>query len=213
MSEHVTTEQPYATARIDEIDRRGNWIPIRRHFGIAAFGVNAWSGDDGAEVISTHEEKRSGHEELYLVVSGRAEFTIGDDTVDAPTGTLVFVSDAAARRGAVAREDGTTVLTVGAKPGEAFTPSVWEENADIIPLFEQGRYDEAAQRLRAAHARDPRAGGILYNLACAEARLGDADAALEHLRQATEIEPRFAELARDDDDFASIRDDPRFPAA
>jgi tetratricopeptide (TPR) repeat protein len=213
MTEPAATERPFATARLDELERVGNWIPIRRHFGIAAFGVNAWVGDDGAEVISTHDEARIGHEELYLVISGRAEFTIRDDTVDAPAGTIVFVRDPAARRGAVAREDGTTVLTVGAKPGEPFTPSAWEENADILPLFEEGRFEEAAARLRAVHEREPGAGGILYNLACAEARLGETDAAIEHLRRAIEIEPRFAELARDDEDFAAIRDDPRFPPA
>ncbi len=213
MTEQATTERAYAIARLDEIEQVGNWTPVRRHFGIAAFGVNAWTGDDGDEVIGAHEERRSGHEELYVVVSGRAEFTIGGETADAPAGTIVFVRDPATRRGAVAREAGTTVLTVGAKPGVAFTPSVWEENADIIPLFGEGRYEEAAERLRDAHARHPEAGGILYNLACAEARLGSAGAALEHLAQAVEIEPRFAELARDDEDFASIRDDPRFPSA
>jgi tetratricopeptide (TPR) repeat protein len=213
VSHKAAAEREYATARLDEIERRGNWIPIRRHFGIAAFGVNAWTGDEGDEVIGPHEERQSGHEELYVVVSGRAEFRVGDETLDAPAGTIVFVRDAAVRRGAVAHEAGTTVLTVGAKPGTPFSPSVWEENADIIPLFGEGRYEEAADRLRDAHARHPEAGGILYNLACAEARLGDADAALEHLALAVEIEPRFAEIARDDEDLASVRDDPRFPSA
>jgi tetratricopeptide (TPR) repeat protein len=202
----------FETARLDEIERRGEWIPIRRHFGIAAFGVNAWTGDDGDSVIGPHDERQSGHEELYVVLSGRAEFRIGDETVDAPAGTIVFVRDAAVRRGAEAREAGTTVLTVGAKPGAAFSPSVWEENADIVPLFGEGRYEEAAERLRDAHRRHPEAGGILYNLACAEARLGNSDEALLHLARAVEIESRFAEIARDDEDLASIRDDPRFPA-
>jgi tetratricopeptide (TPR) repeat protein len=212
VTEQAATERSYTTARLDQIEQLGNWIPIRRHFGIAAFGVNAWTGDEDGEVIGTHEERQSGHEELYVVVAGRAEFTIGEETFDAPAGTLVFVRDPATRRGAVAREAGTTVVTVGATPGIAFTPSVWEENAEIIPLFGEGRYEEAAERLRDAHARHPNAGGIVYNLACAEARLGQTDAALEHLAAAVAIEPRFGELARDDEDFASIRDDPRFPA-
>ena len=207
------TEQGYAVARLDEIERRGNWIPIRRHFGIAAFGVNAWVGDGDAELISRHDEARLGHEELYVVVSGRAEFSVGDDTIDAPAGTLVFVRDPTATRSAVAREDATVVLTAGAKPGQPFTPSAWEENADIMPLFAAGRYAEAAERLRAVHEREPGAGGILYNLACAEARLGDVDSAFEHLAAAIAIEPRFADIARDDEDFAAIRDDPRFPSA
>ena len=56
-------------------------------------------------------------------------------------------------------------------------------------------------------------GVLLYNLACAEARLGENEAAIDHLAQAVALEDRFAELARDDEDLAAIRDDPRFPAA
>ena len=54
-------------------------------------------------------------------------------------------------------------------------------------------------------------GGLLYNLACAEARLGETDAALEHLAAAVEERPDLSELAREDEDLAAIRDDPRFP--
>jgi hypothetical protein len=51
---------------------------------------------------------------------------------------------------------------------------------------------------------------VLYNLACADALLGEKDAALDHLRAAIEERPAFAESAREDSDFESIRDDPRF---
>jgi hypothetical protein len=55
-------------------------------------------------------------------------------------------------------------------------------------------------------------GAILYNLACAEAQLGETDAALEHLAAGLKERPDLAEGARDDSDLAPIRDDPRFPA-
>ena len=36
----------YTVARLDEIDEisdgRAPWRPVRHHFGIKAFGVNAW---------------------------------------------------------------------------------------------------------------------------------------------------------------------------
>jgi uncharacterized protein YjlB len=101
------------------------WHPIRHHFDIGAFGVNAWSGDDGSEVIEDHTEA-SGHEELYVVVSGRAEFTVGGAEVDAPAGTLVYVPDPETQRVAVAREPGTTVLALGGWRGRAFEVSEWE---------------------------------------------------------------------------------------
>lgn len=210
------TDRPFDTARLDEIERSGprsEWIPIRRHFGIAAFGVNAWSGQAGAEIVPEHDEGEDGHEELYIVIEGKATFTVAGETIDAPTGTVVFVRDPAAKRGAVAATDGATILTVGAKPGEAFRVSPWEANAEIFPLFERGEYAEAKRRLEETVREFPDAGGPLYNLACAEARLGESDAALGHLLEAVEIEGRFAEYARDDEDLASLRDDPRFPQA
>lgn len=58
-----------------------------------AFGVNAWTGDEGDELIGAHDESSSGHEELYLVVEGNATFTVADETFAAPVGTVVFVRD------------------------------------------------------------------------------------------------------------------------
>jgi hypothetical protein len=107
------------------------WRPVRHHFGIHAFGVNAWTGSAaGDEVIDAHDEAgeppHGGHEELYFVATGRARFTIGDEEVDAPAGTFVFVGDATHRRRAVAEEPGTTILSVGAPAGVPFAISPWE---------------------------------------------------------------------------------------
>ena len=206
-------EQPFKVASLDQVEPLGSWLPLRRRLGVAAFGVNAWTAREGDAVIEEYDEATSGHEELYVVVRGSATFTVGGQDVDAPAGTVVFVSDPAARRGAVARAADTLVLTVGAKPGAAYEPLGWEENADIVPLFGRGEYAQAKERLIAAVERWPDSGGLLYNLACAESRLGETDAAIGHLAQAMEQEPRFADYARSDEDFAAIRSDPRFPAA
>jgi len=209
------SEAPWTVTRLDEIERSGTrneWIPIRNHFDIQAFGVNAWTGDDGDSVIGEHDESTLGHEELYVVVAGSARFTVGGEEVDAPAGTIVFVREPATKRAAQATQAGTTILTVGAKPGEAFEPSAWEENAAIFPLFAAGEYAEAKRRLEAALAERPDFAGFLYNLACAEARLGERDAALEHLGRAIEQNESFAEYAQGDEDFESIRSHPAFPA-
>jgi mannose-6-phosphate isomerase-like protein (cupin superfamily) len=101
------------------------WHPIRHHLDIGAFGVNAWSGDEGAEVIESHTEA-SGHEELYVVVSGRAAFTLDGEEVDAPAGTLVYAPGPETQRVAVAREPGTIVLALGGWRDRAFEVSEWE---------------------------------------------------------------------------------------
>ena len=146
-----------------------------------------------------------------MVVAGHATFTVDGDEIDAPAGTLVFVADPSLKRAAVARDPETTILTAGGKPGETYAPLPWEENAEIIPLFGRGEYAEAKRRLEQALERHPDAGGLLYNLACAESRLGETEAAFEHLGRAIEIWPGFREAAIGDPDFEAIREDPRFP--
>jgi mannose-6-phosphate isomerase-like protein (cupin superfamily) len=207
-------ERAWETARLDELARsagRREWIPVRRHLGVKAFGVNAWAGDDGDTIIREHEEVSTGHEELYVVFSGRAEFVVGGETVDAPAGAIVFVRDPATQRGAKATADGTLVLTAGAKPGEPYEPQPWEVNSEVFPLFDRGDFAGAKTLLVEALAERPDSGGLLYNLACAESQLGETDAALEHLGRAVELSAEFAEYAQSDADLEAIRSDPRFP--
>jgi tetratricopeptide (TPR) repeat protein len=206
------TASPFQVVRLDDIEAVNGWLPVRRRLGIAAFGINAWRPqDDGRTIIGEHDEATTGHEELYVVVEGHATFTVAGDEIDAPAGTLVYVGDPAVKRAAVAREPATTILTAGGKPGEPYVPLAWEENAEIIPLFGTGEYAEAKARLEQALERHPEAGGLLYNLACAESRLGETDAALAHLERAIEIWPGFREAAAGDPDFEAMRDEARFP--
>jgi hypothetical protein len=108
-------------------DGEAAWAPVRHALDIAAFGVNAFTaGRSGAEVIEDHDESDSRHEELYVVLSGRAEFTIGDESFEAPAGTLIAVRDPDLRRVAHATQAQTTVLAVGGVVGEAFEPRDWE---------------------------------------------------------------------------------------
>ncbi len=190
------------------------WAAIRSHFGIESFGVNAWtSREAGQTIIGEHEELSGGaggHEELYVVVSGQATFTVDEETVDAPAGTLLFVRDPAAKRKAVGVEEGTTILAVGAKAGEAFTPSKWELSAPAFVFFATKEYDKAEKLLAEVLAEHPEEPAVLYNLACAESMLGKTADALGHLRQSVGHGKRFKELARTDSDFDPIRGEPEF---
>src|SRR4051794_7294055 len=98
--------------------------PVRRHLGIEAFGANARVAREAGEVlVMPHDERAGGpygtdgHEELYVVLRGRAAFTVDGEEVDAPVGTLVFVRDPAAVRSAVAVEAGTPGLGGRGPPG------------------------------------------------------------------------------------------------
>ena len=204
--------------RIDEIEPIAvvggelQWRPLRRTLGIGAFGINAYSADAGHLVVEEHDETGAGaghHEELYVVVTGRATFTVDGEQIDAPVGTCVFLDDPKERRAARAVEDGTTVLAVGGVRGEAFRVSPWEFAFAGIPAYEAKRYDETKALLLEGLELYPGNTSLLYDLACVEAVLGDRDAALEHLREAV-TNPKVREYARTDSDLDSLRDDPRF---
>ena len=214
MSEHFTV------ARLDEIDGyadegKPRWHMIRSALGIESFGVNAWRATEaGQAIIGEHDELGQGagrHEELYLVLSGRATFTVDGETVPAPAGTVVFVKEPASRRSAVADEAGTTVLVIGGRPGSVFAVSPWEHSAEALRFWSTGDWQAAIDVLEAQHVKDPRNANVLYNLACAESRDGRTDDALRHLVQAVELEPSFAALARDDADLEAIRASEAFP--
>jgi len=102
-----------------------SWKAVRHHFGIGAFGVNAWQArEDGGQVIERHDET-GGHEELYVVLDGHARFTVDGEEIDAPAGTFVYVGPESTRS-ADGVSAGTTVLAIGAQRGVAFEPSAWE---------------------------------------------------------------------------------------
>jgi hypothetical protein len=118
----------YSAAQLDDIVAKKwpYWAPIRYHFDIRSFGINAWRGGAGDEVIKKHAEGEGGHEELYMVLSGHATFTVAGDEIDAPTGMCVHISDPLAERSATATEAGTVVLSLGGWGDKAFEPSEWE---------------------------------------------------------------------------------------
>jgi tetratricopeptide (TPR) repeat protein len=216
----VSDERGWEAVRVDDLDSvpvgEGLvWRPVRRRLGIRAFGVNAYTSEGpGSQVVEEHDESGSGaggHEELYVVLRGRATFTIDGEAVDAPAGTLVFLRDPALRRVAFAEEDGTVVLAVGGEPGRAYEISPWEYYFAAAPLLDAGRFDEGIALMEEGLAEHPGNPSLLYNLACAESRGGRPLEALTHLREALRLNPRLAERARLDSDLDPIRREPGFP--
>jgi tetratricopeptide (TPR) repeat protein len=191
---------------LEEAEHRRGWIPLREQLDVKAFGVNGWSVENAGEpVIPEHDERQVEHEELYVVVAGHARFTVDGDELDAPQGTVVFVRDPGVRRGAVALEPNTVVLTAGAKPGVAFAPSAWEWGARAWQPYQDGDYEAALAGFREGlevHPDDPT---MLYNMGCVAALLGRRDEAIEHLRAAYAHGERTNPFA--DEDLKSLWDD------
>jgi mannose-6-phosphate isomerase-like protein (cupin superfamily) len=128
----------WSTARLDGIStehKPGFWDPwskepgygdrwhsIRSHFGITAFGVNAYEAEAGEELVVAHDETDfGGQEELYYVVRGRASFVLGDEEVELGEGELLYVAPEVVRQ-ADALEAGTLVFMVGGPPGKPYEP-------------------------------------------------------------------------------------------
>jgi hypothetical protein len=195
----------YEVLSLDDLDRfpvaEGlEWRPIRRRLGIRAFGTNAYTSSHvGGWVVEEHAEG-SGHEEMYLVVSGRARFTLDGEELDAPAGTIVFLPEHDVRRKAVAEEEGTTVLAVGGWPDKPFAPSAWEWYFEAYGREPERGVEIMNEAIKELGERPP----LLYHLACQEARAGRRDEARVHLRRAIELDSALADQARGDEDLEGI---------
>jgi mannose-6-phosphate isomerase-like protein (cupin superfamily) len=194
------------------------WRPLRAELGISAFGVGVYRANAGEEVVPRHAETGGGagkHEELYVVVSGRATFTVEDETFDAPTGTCVFAVPGE-RREARAEEAGTTVLAVGGPAGEAFRVAPWEYGARAARAAELRDVDELERVADEGIAAYGEHVTMLYARACVAAQRGRREEALQYLDRAAHDED-FGDWVRENAPseplLEPIRDDPAFPRA
>ena len=200
--------KPYEVTRIDELARipvgEGlEWRPLRRRLGIQSFGTNVYTSSHvGGWVVEEHKES-SGHQELYVVLAGRARFTLDGEEVDAPAGTLVFLPDGDVLRKAVSEEEGTTVLALGGWPDKPFEPSAWEwffEAYGQEPEEGVATMQDAVERFRG----QPQEATMLYHLACMESRAGSPEDARRHLERALELDPGLRERAETDEDLSGV---------
>jgi hypothetical protein len=136
MAGHDDTPR-YKVAHVDDLPYEidddyptTEWKPVRRFFDIGAFGCNVARARKAGDVL-THDHTEvadagTRHEELFLIVTGRATYRVDGEEVDAPAGTFLHVPDPAVVRGVVAKEAGTVMFVVGGEPGCVFAPSDWD---------------------------------------------------------------------------------------
>jgi quercetin dioxygenase-like cupin family protein len=113
-----------------------DWYPIQHHLGLGAFGANAFGGDAGTVLVAEHDERESGQEELYVVVAGTASFTLAGEQLEAPALSFVAIPDPGVTRAAVAAENGTILLAVGAPSGSGFATTWNQANFEQVPRAE-----------------------------------------------------------------------------
>jgi len=196
------------------LDGELQWHPLRHTLGIRAFGINAYTAAKAGDlVVEEHTEEALGHEEVYIVLEGRATFVLDGEEFDAPAGTVVHLSDPRVKRLAHAAQDGTRVLAVGGPPDAAYEPSPWEPAFRAEALARASDPEGAVAIVRESLEQHPDNPSVLYNLACFETLAGHHDDAIAHLTQAIELRPASREWAQTDSDLDALRERPDFPAA
>jgi mannose-6-phosphate isomerase-like protein (cupin superfamily) len=203
----------WRVVRLEDLERRGRFIPLREHLGIHSFGINAIEQGEDGTLINDHDEV-GGQEEVYVVLEGTAKFEIDGETVEAPAGTFVSVEPEARRK---ATGD-ATVLALGGTVGEAYQSMDWGEawpfQDESMAAYGGQRYADASAAVRRGLERFPDHPGLNYNYACFATLAGEVDdETFDRLRRSVELFPPFREQARGDEDLAAVRDDPRFEEA
>ncbi len=180
------------------------WTPLRKHLGITAFGTNAYTATEvGQDVVEEHTEERLGHEEMYVVVTGRATFVLDGKEIDVPAGSAVFLRDPKVKRYARAEEPGTTVLAVGGKPGQ-HEVSAWEYFFTAYAVADEDP-ERALAEIQAGLAELPDHPALHYHLACIQAKAGRLDEARAALDRALELDPELQKWADEDEDLEPLR--------
>ena len=181
------------------------WVPVRRSLGIRGFGTNAYRAARSGDVVVEEHVESPGQEELYVVVRGRARLTVGDETIDVPVGTAVFVPEPDVRRGGVALEDDTVVLAVGGWPDQPYHPLPWEPIYLAQDAMQRGDWAAAAETLEREAGEQRDTAPVQFRLACCHAQLGQLELALEGLGRAIEINPRMAGAAAGEEALGPLR--------
>jgi hypothetical protein len=176
------------------------WRPLRHAVETTIVGMAAFTAarvDD--DVVEPHRETEdgTGHEEVYVVLRGRATFTLEGETLDAPAGTVVRVNPDVHRH-AVAAEPDTAVLALGNHPSFKPTSSEWIERARPHIRSDPQRARAIIDDLRVQRPDSP-------GLPIAEALLavgrGDRAAAREALSRA---DPRYRDALLADPDLGEL---------
>jgi hypothetical protein len=198
-----------ALDEVEAVPWRGTelvWRPVRSALGTRIVGMGGYTADRaGQVVIEGHTESDDGlqHEEVYVVLRGRATFTLDGTELDAPAGTFVAVTDPTVHRRAVAAEPGTAVLALGALPTFVPSDSEWIERARPHLRSDPDRAIAILEDLRATKPEGPVAEVAATFIALAR---GDDSAARAALAGLVARRPDLIAVLADDEDLEALLD-------
>jgi uncharacterized cupin superfamily protein len=109
---HRTIDDMYATYR-------GGLKHARAELGVTSFGMQVIDLPPNLDAHPEHDHAESGHEEVYVVLSGEVDLTVDGETMRLAEGSMVRVGPEA-RRKLVTRDQPVRVLALGGTPGKAY---------------------------------------------------------------------------------------------
>jgi AraC-like ligand binding domain len=181
------------------------WLPLREALGTHIVGMAGFLADRvGRELIEAHAETEGGrgHEEVYVVLRGRATFELDGEELDAPAGTFVVVAPRVHRR-AVAAEPETAVLALGGPPTFVPSASEWIERARPFVRTDPERARAIVDELHAARPDSP--GRAIAEALLAVGRGDDAEAR-KQIALVVEEHPELHRPLADDPDLGPLLD-------
>ena len=111
----------FTLKRIDELSSidHGAVKLAGDELGVQSFGLQVLDLPAGFRDYPEHDHARDGQEEVYVVLAGSAELTVGGERVQADAGSLVRVEPEATRR-LVPGAEGVRILAIGCAPGGGY---------------------------------------------------------------------------------------------
>ena len=111
-------------AHLDDLERTGNWLLVRRSLGVRAFGINVVEIPPG-ERIPEHDETARDQEEVFVVLSGSPAMVIDGEARPAPAGTFVRLDPERRRTVHNTGAEPARVLIVSAQRSSGYEPMGW----------------------------------------------------------------------------------------
>lgn len=111
----------FTAKAIDEMQTTNGGIVklMGAELGTEAFGIQVFDYPAGFDGYPEHDHAEAGQEEVYVVLTGAAEFEVDGERVPLEPGGTIRVS-AETRRKIWPGPEGARVLTIGGTPGERY---------------------------------------------------------------------------------------------
>jgi mannose-6-phosphate isomerase-like protein (cupin superfamily) len=126
----------YTVKRFDEMEPvfGGFFLRTRASLGVSSFGMQILNfPPNSGDFYPNHDHGESGQEEVYLVLTGSADFDIEGESVHAGPETAIRVGSTTKRKISVGSQ-GARILALGGVPGSAYSPPEFTELGGPEPV-------------------------------------------------------------------------------